>query len=192
MFRPITMSELAEAEQHTTFVKTNSYLRSYRAFITYCASRVPLTVDDLIIATHFTYGWMPTKLDLYFDDAETDLGEVTTLINQVRARGTVTAAELHKLRAVINHSLVGTSKVLHFANPQAFPIWDTKVYAYLTGQRPYAYRVEQIPVYLEYVRLCEMLAADSLFAPMHDSVNTKLGYPVSAYRALELIMFMQQ
>lgn len=57
--------------------------RSYREFVDFFAFKKELTEHDVVIGAYFTYGWMPTMLDL-----RGDLSEITTIANRVKRKGT--------------------------------------------------------------------------------------------------------
>lgn len=192
MLSPVSITQLIHDEKAVKFRVNDSYLLSYRVFIKYFSRKRHISIQDFIIGTHFTYGWMPTKLDLYFNKTPCTLKDATKILNRARQSNVISIEELKILRSVINNSLVGTSKLLHFINPHAFPIWDSGVYHYITKERPFTYRVENPHHYLEYKSNCTALSEDSRFPPIHSSINSKLGYSVSSFRAIELIMFMNR
>jgi hypothetical protein len=90
---------------------------------------------------------------------------------------------------LINHSMVGASKLLHFVNPQAFAIWDSKIYRFVHSKAPHQYRVNSPKAYSDYLCLLAKLQCDKRFPAFHVSINQKMGYPVSALRAIEIVMF---
>ena len=78
------------------------------------------------------------------------------------------------------------TKLLHFANPSLYPIWDSKICAFLTDKK---HTVNHVESYLEYVQYCDELVRDARFGDVHRSVERKLTYAVSPYRAVELVFF---
>ena len=103
----------------------------------YCAAyphllRVVACLDDdlrheaLWATAHIAYGWMPTALT----SVETDNFGIPngSIFAAIRANGPAKCL-LDQMDDVapINRSWVGTSKLLHFVNPERFPIWDTRV-----------------------------------------------------------------
>lgn len=193
---------LKKAEQIFEKVKSNpiqpsSYVRSYSAILTYC-ERSTWALDDFVCAAHMVYGWMPTALDLY--PSEQGFERAVHLLNESRLRQ-LDGSEIIELSKVINNSVVGASKLLHFVSPQRYGIWDSRIYAFLTGKNKPAYQVvNSAPKYLTYLRVLEALKDDARFGGFHETVNqnirTALGSAwtvkdaVGALRALELVMFI--
>src|SRR5207302_4976503 len=56
------------------------------------------------------------------------------------------------IRAVAEclRSVVGSSKLLHFANPKLFPIWDRKVECFRLSADPSQYHMNQVNNYAAY------------------------------------------
>ena len=70
---------------------------------------------------------------------------------------------LNRVAAAVNHSMVGASKVLHFVNPAAYPIWDRRVYrfCYRTPEGSPAaghfYQVNDAAAYADYAQTCRLV-----------------------------------
>ena len=102
-----------------------TYLRTYPALVALarCEGGGDDTTRFLQLAT-VVYGWMPRILRL---DPE-HLDKAIDAFRQARA----THQDASDFELVDNvgaclHSVVGASKLLHFANPEVFPIWDSNV-----------------------------------------------------------------
>lgn len=94
---------------------------SYKSFIEYFKDiKGELTKHNLIIGINFTYGWMPT----IFKFKNFELYEIVLILNKARNIELLNESELDIIRKCLNNSLVGTSKLLHFINPNKYPIWD--------------------------------------------------------------------
>ena len=120
---------------------------SYKEFLAYFASRQTLTEHDVIIGAYFTYGWMPTILEL-----RGPLTDVVSIANQVKNSQPITDTQLRKVAFAINGSVVGASKFLHFISPSKHAIWDSRVYRYLLQKEPYQYRLEAPNEYWNYLK----------------------------------------
>ncbi len=162
----------------------SSYHISYPEFLRYFEGYQVLDRHSLTIGIHFTYGWMPTV----FDFRSGDIDSVIIILNKARKSAIVTVEELTLLKGFLNGSLVGTSKLLHFLAPDAFPIWDSRVYRYFYRETPHFYRMDNVEKYVEYYGTCRTIAARSDFDTAHNHVVSQL-YPLSRLRSLELIMF---
>ncbi len=136
------------------------------------------------------YGWMPTILDLYLQPSKLDLASASSLLTKARNDGSLDASELSDLATLVNNSLVGASKLLHFVAPYSFAIWDSKVYSFVYEKRPHHYRVNDVNTYADYLERLAQLALRAEFGAFHASVQQKVGYAISPFRALELVMFL--
>ena len=97
--------------------------------------------------------------------------------------------EITILKNCFNNSLVGSSKLLHFINPEQFAIWDSRVCRYLLQKTPHSYIVENIDLYLDYLSFCDYLIKDNKTEELQKIVEEKIGYKISKMRAIELIFF---
>lgn len=123
------IERIIEDEKRVTFESDDTFLRSYPEFISYFQGIRHIERHHLIIAANFTYGWMPTMLRFKSRDFET----AVEVLNQAKQGQLVDENELGCFVKLINNSLVGASKLLHFANPELYSIWDSRVYRYLFG-----------------------------------------------------------
>jgi hypothetical protein len=183
------MRDVFELER-TTNIRATSYILSYPHILSYFANRSPLDVADFVRGAHLVYGWMPTALDLYPQPPNLTLAQAASLLESARAQGTISDEHLSALVSVVNNSLVGTSKLLHFVRPDVFPIWDNKIYSYVFEEKPHHYRLSDISKFREFARRVNAIRADKRFGGFHASVNLKVGYQVSEPRAVDLIMFL--
>lgn len=161
-----------------------SYELSYPFFIQYFEDRPILTRQDFIIGANFTYAWMPT----IFNFKNLDIENATRLSNNVKNGVILCEADLLLLKSVINNSLVGTSKLLHFINPNNYAIWDSRVLKFLSG-KGYKHTLEKPNLYKLYLDLCKQVTQHSDFESLLDRYNELVGYQVSPLRLAELIMF---
>lgn len=163
---------------------TYSFTHAYFAFLRYF-QRIPyIERDHVIIGAHFTYGVMPTMLAFKhdrFDDA-------ATILNQVKHEQPITNSDLTFLIGLINNSLVGVSKLLHFIAPHHYAIWDSRVCNYLYPNISYS-RMHAPATYRTYLETCNEVIQDPAFASIHESINHKMGQPVTALRAVEVVMY---
>lgn len=158
--------------------------RSYREFVSFFASKKELTEHDVVIGAYFTYGWMPTMLDL-----RGDLSEITAIANRVKKKEEIDDKSLWQVAQAINGSIVGASKFLHFINPEQHAVWDSRVYRYLHQKHPYQYRLESPGAYWDYLNRLEALSSDDRFPDLKSRIEAFIGYEISQKRAGELVMF---
>ncbi|EJM79600.1 MULTISPECIES: hypothetical protein [unclassified Pseudomonas] len=183
------MQDIFLLEPQTKVDRKKSYIRSYPHILGQLQTGAALTERDFVCGAHIVYGWMPTILDLY-PTAELTLQQGADLLNKARTKGVLSESEMANLAALVNNSVVGASKLLHFVNPDAFAIWDSKIYRFIHGQAAHQYRVNNAGAYLKYLDLLNELREDKRFPDFHSSINEKMGYPVSPRRAIEVVMFL--
>lgn len=159
---------------------------SYKEFLEFFRSKKDLTPHDLIIGAYFTYGWMPTMLEL-----KGDINVVTAIANKVRREEGISRDEFNCFARSINGSVVGASKLLHFICPNKHAIWDSRVYRYLHQEAPYQYRLEASNAYWNYLAFLDVLIKDSRFQAFKRKVDVAVGYTVTNKRACELLMFVK-
>ncbi|QSA96515.1 hypothetical protein [Methylococcus sp. EFPC2] len=184
------MTDIFNLEPNTTVLQDDSYILSYPHLLSYFAAKQSFGPEDVVCGAHMVYGWMPTVLELYPESPNIDLPKAAELLTKAKTTGVLTDDEIEQLARLVNNSLVGASKLLHFVSPERFAIWDSKIYAFVYRERPHNYRVSQVSKYRSYLTKLDQHQKDSRFATFHNSVNTKIGYSVSALRALELVMFL--
>jgi hypothetical protein len=166
-------------------VKRVSDYISYPEFLKYFSDLKTLTRHNLTIGINFTYGWMPTIFDFRSDKFD----EALYVLNEVKDGGQPTTDDLSLLKGLFNNSLVGTTKLLHFINPNKFAIWDSRVYRYLTGKEPHENRIGNGFTYLEYLTFCKYLTEQTEFYALKKNMEMKVGYDMTSFRIVELVMY---
>jgi hypothetical protein len=178
--------EKLQEDAESMLVSTEAqYLTAYQEFIEYFKSVTTITRHNTIIGISFTYSWMPTILDFRSNEIE----EATAILNRAKNGRRPSLLDLEVLKKCFNNSLVGSSKLLHFINPDIFAIWDSRVCRYLLNKEAHSYRVENITTYLNYLSFCDHLVSDPNIDKVHKIVEQKIGYELSKMRAIELIFF---
>lgn len=182
------MRDVFELESQTEIDQTSSYIVSYPHLVSYFADLEEIKVADLVRGAHMVYAWMPRILNLHVLD-DKSLANVAALLTKAKREGDLTNPEIEEIAAVIDRSLVGGSKLLHFIVPQHFAIWDSRVYQFIHGKVAHSYRVNNVALYRDYLNLLHDIEKRDGFAPFHRAMNEKLGYPVFSFRAIELVMY---
>ena len=143
-----------------------SYLLSYPYFLSYFKNLKSINLENLIIGISFTYSWMPTTLKtINLQNSK----EIITLLNDVKNGELIDEKQLTTLKTAFNNSLVGTSKLLHFINPEQYAIWDSRVFRFLNNSEPHKYKLEKPKVYIEYLKLIEKLKNEKAFEAFFES-----------------------
>lgn len=200
----ISIEELKKAAEAISFEKHNSYLSSYPIILSWVQKQ---TIDEefLVIASHVVYGWMPRILNLKNRNAIQFLEKVR---NEDIWKNVVdvkkTNEMLEDLIFCVNRSLVGVSKLLHFLNPEVYPIWDSNVYCYLFKKLPNHNQMSKIETYRNYKDSLDILISNPEINEAIEKVNQKLIayyelYPIDAdveltvkpMRAIELLLFTE-
>jgi hypothetical protein len=184
------MVDVFDLEPRTPVPRGSSYISSYPYLLSYFTSKEVLEPADLVRGAHMAYGWMPTILELYPEPPNLDLVGGAQLLTRAKHDGALSDADLCSLASLINNSLVGASKLLHFVAPTQFAIWDSKIYAFVFEEKPHSHRVQKVANYRHCLNRLVQLQNDPRFDTFHESVNAKVGYDVSSLRALELVMFL--
>lgn len=170
--------------------RTDPLIRVYPYLLDFFRRRHPLERSDFVVAANMAYGWMPKMLTLKGTDEDWDIA--LDVLNRARSQRIIEQNDLRILRSCINESLVGASKILHFMNPQHHAIWDSKVYIYLTYKKPtygnYG-TINNLDLFCQYHRICDEVAAWPGFQDGLVYVSTKMGYDISAMRAIDYVMW---
>lgn len=183
--KKVSLEQIVLDEKNIKFQPEDSVLLSYREFVGYFSNLEEITLHNLIISSYFTFGWMPMK----FEFKSQDFSAALDIINKVKLGEIIELEELIFLKGMINNSLVGTSKLLHFTNPHIYAIMDRRVYKYINGDED-TDQLNNPENYLVYLENCNEITQIESFKPIHESMNKKIGYEVTPLRALELVMFM--
>ena len=163
-----------------------TYDKSYVYFLKYFENKDTLTEEDLIISANFTYGWMPTILNF----KSSNFSECVDILNISKSKERLDKTEIETLKNLINNSLVGTSKLLHFINPDKYAIWDSRVCKFLSGVT-HKYFIEQANTYFQYLDICnELTMNDKYQAQVHEKYLDAIGHDAIKMKSIEQIMFL--
>ena len=162
----------------------DNYQFEYPYFVGFFADRDEIGIEELVIGSNMIYGWMPTIMKL----KSREFAPALHALNKAKHGKMLEDEELMSIASVVNNSLVGTSKLLHFINPELYPIWDSRVCYWLLGVKGSA-QLKRINNYRSYVELCHRLANDDDFLSLVNQFEEHIGYRVTPIRVAELIMF---
>ena len=167
--------------------QNDSYILSYPEFIRYFDSiDLKVTSHNLLIGANFIYGWMPRVLRLNLMDS--DMTYYLGLINEVKSGYELKDQELLSVKTLMNNSLVGASKLLHFINPYKYAIWDSHILKYISGNKT-SYGIDKVHYYNEYLKGLKEVINNPNFKILHEHIEDHLDYSISPFRAIELVMF---
>lgn len=123
--------------------RPNHYSKVYPSLL-YTVSALNNDIHKLNAVAHMVYGWMPTIVETFFSKLDSDL------FNYIEA-GSLDEAFLSRLKSLINNSIVGASKFLHFLEPAKYAIWDSRVFLAITGKKGYGYNVNNVRNFITYM-----------------------------------------
>lgn len=144
-----------------------------------------MTEQDLVVGANFTYGWMPTILNFKSDE----FSAAVSILNEAKRPERISDESIQTLKKLINNSLVGVSKLLHFINPEVYAIWDSRVCNFLTG-KSYSDKVQKIELFWSYLDLCNRVSSEPEFNAIHEQYIKKTGFQITHMRTVEQIMFI--
>lgn len=166
-------------------ITSDHYLDVYPHLLAHCKRQETNDMTTLVGIAHMVYGWMPTIVTF-----DTDV-EIDKQVFEMISMGSLDYEFLNKLKSMVNNSIVGVSKLLHFMNSEDYAIWDSRVYSSITGSKGYNYKVNNIEAYISYMeqikRVQEKLNMTSI-----RNVLIEKGYCTgeeSDIRLLEIILF---
>ena len=165
----------------------NSYINTYPEFIKYFDNIKLIDKHNLIVSSHFVYGWMPTIISLNLNN----LSEVLKILNKVKKGDILKPNELNVLKIAVNNSLVGVSKLLHFIRPDIYPIWDSKIYKHITGNKS-TYGIGKPERYLLYLNEIQILVKSNEFQKIYLQLKTYYNYDITKIRAVDLLLFQSK
>ena len=184
------MRDVFELEPKTNIPRDNSYIVSYPYLLAYFQSIDEFSERDFVCGAHIVYGWMPTVLGLNPGKLPIALQLGAELLTLSKQTGQLTDIEIEQLAGLVNNSLVGASKLLHFTAPNEFAIWDSKIYSFVFDEKAHNYRVNQLIKYRDYMSRLDQIKRLPGFQAFYESVKSKMGYEISPLRAIELVMFL--
>jgi hypothetical protein len=152
-------------------------------------------VLELHTVCRIAYSWMPTILKT-IDDTAWHKYPPEEVFHRVRRISDFEEAldfiDFMAKVAPVNNSWVGTSKVLHFINPEWFPIWDSRVARVFSINSQH--RVNRKTAYKDYVSFfqkCSPKLRERALVSVNGIIKSScVGLkPVGETRAIEKILF---
>jgi hypothetical protein len=213
---------LAGLDETLTASRTTSgtYRYTYDPYVRYFRDKPGngLTEQDLFVGFAFAYSWMSSIKQL--DPALATVASAVAALNKLHVlqaadlgvKGYDPAAidprHVEGLATMIEPiryflgSVIGTSKLLHFANPEVFPIWDAVIHRYCRlPEHPGA--ADSLKVYAHYTFMVHHLVSHpdyeaQIYGPLlqameqaHNAISDqyRAPEPVGKVRSAEFIMF---
>ena len=185
----IAFSQVAESDLPS--LDPRGYRDGYWALARLFRDHVKLDDRTTVLAgATAVYGWMPTifrRLE-YYDEILPTLRKLCSVRSAVEG---LEAAERcqnrDKMLRFVNGSVVGTSKFLHFMNPDSIPIWDSRV-ARSFGIEGH-WRVDNVDHYINYwsgMKGCQALPPKAF----EEFCQSPEGQGASRIRLMEYALFL--
>jgi hypothetical protein len=179
----ITINLLIKKLSTMNKINDDPYINVYPSLVEY-VSRQKKDIHSLISISHMVYGWMPTIIKFRLNNNDFDPWK------NIKA-GSLKKEFIIQMKDCINNSIVGTSKFLHFTNPDKYAIWDSRVYRSITKKRVNYNQINNVEIFIAYTKKLRELAAFAEIEKLKKDLIKK-GYcnsKVSNLRVIELIFF---
>ncbi len=173
-----------------------TYLATYPSICALGNIAGPIDMQRFHQFAAMVYGWMPRILRLNPQHTHDALNALV----QAQAATAATLAGVPIVHiANCMHSVVGASKVLHFNNPEVFPIWDSNIERFRLHQEPPHNHMNNVQNYLDYAQEVHNIRQENDFQNFYAQFNAVLHvrlaahgippYIVSEVRAIEAAAF---
>lgn len=164
-------------------------LRSYRALRALADATIDDPDDDGLLAlAHAVYGWMPTMLKNWNLDALPKAGERIHSIRSVNTHAAALKLVTNLNEKPINNSWIGTSKLLHFINPNHFPIWDSVVASCFNVGKNTCNNKKRFIKYMKFIH-DSVGKNPRMTDELSDLINMKFNYIPTGTRVIELLLY---
>ncbi len=176
-------------------LREHTYLSTYPEIIKFSQNSQLNDVQTFKMLALMTYAWMPRVLridDEYLVCAASQLSKAKDI-----TKNNYKEIKIQPIADCL-HSLVGASKILHFINPEVFPIWDSKIQI-IVGENNNNYTMKKSENYYRYVDIVYSLIENKKFYSFYKKYNQANHkrlksmnieqYDVSPVRAIEASIF---
>lgn len=168
--------------------KIESDHETYKIYLQFFKSKNQYTIDDIVVGMSLSYSWMPTILTINFRLIKENEKELLWIFECVKGGMTIDKDQLGILQKIINNSIVGTSKLLHFMNPEEYPIIDSRVCEFLFGSS--TDKLSSPVFYLDYMHFIkEKLLKHEYSQEILNEFKMKISKDITLMRAVEFCMY---
>jgi hypothetical protein len=181
----LNLTSLIEIANEFSTLPTMNLVTTYNNIISFTKRCISLNHDTITFHGLITmaYGWMPTMLNYNNIDYEKNFWRNAQL-------GKIDSAFLTETKKLVNNSIIGTSKLLHFINPDMYAIYDSNVYNKICGEPGYYNKINKTAFYISYLKKLRSLAKlkctslrNILISKNYIDINT------SNMRAIEICLY---
>jgi hypothetical protein len=161
-----------------------TYFYTYPYLIEYFKSVNSISVASFVVGKAIAYSLMPTTMNL----KKSSIDSILTPLNELKDRGIrLDTSVFSELKEIVNNSVPGSSKLLHFIRPDVYPIWDSRTDRFIYGENTDTNSLER---YQSYLSEFDRISNEAGFAQIQASLSSKLGYDITAARAFEMVMYL--
>ncbi len=147
--------------------QNNQLLTTYGSMLEFTKrNKSKFDKTTLIGLAHMAYGWMPTMIQ---NITIKDFSDWENLINA----GSLESDFLKKVMNLTNDSIVGASKLLHFLNPDLYPIYDSRVYKTILRKEKHNLS-KDVENYICYTKKLRLLSKESKGNPTFSKIEKEL------------------
>jgi hypothetical protein len=176
-----------------TELRGHTYLATYPCIIAIGTSSGLADAQRFYQLAAMIYGWMPRVLRI---DPEFTLQAIAAFGEaQTASSGNFHQVPIQNIKNCL-HSVVGASKLLHFVNPNVFPIWDSNIAKFLGISKS---NVESVAKYIDYVHEVNNIRGEKEFSEFFINFSAQYSarlfasgikpYPITEVRAVESAAF---
>lgn len=177
-------------------LRGRTYLATYPSMLAVGNVNEQIGIDRLHQLSAMVYGWMPRIVRL-------DPMHINAALNALQQAQAAKHNDHNNVEigdiANCLHSVVGASKILHFVNPNVFPIWDSNIEQFRLRREPPYNQMSRVENYLEYVGEVHEIRQENDFDEFYQGIlhvlrvrleeNDIVAYEVSEVRAIESAAF---
>jgi hypothetical protein len=172
----------------------DSYSMAYPALLSHFRNLNEIDWNCAVLGLHIVYGWMPTipRLDRILALRDENSEKLVIVLKRVRKNAELSDEDIELLKSFCNNSIISASKMLHFLNPDAYPIWDSRVAKiFLKNPRATTYQINKISVWTEYRNTLLQWSSSGHASKQCASLRKLAPFlkDVSDLRLVELVMF---
>lgn len=158
------------------------YLEGYPALIKIGQNTAATQLLSQKMLALAVYGWMPTIPKSFFDDP------YIKDVRGIRSHDCASKYVKSLQTPLVNNSWIGTSKILHFINPNHFPIWDSRIGG-IFGVT--SYKMKHQNIYVRYVQKIHQADSENpdAYKCLADKIFQSFNYLPTSIRCIELDLF---
>ena len=194
----IRFADVLEAREDKPDARQITYLRTYPVLRRLGRNESGDAEQDFSALAVAVYGWMPRVVRIKNNNNEKTI-DVFSEARQLANPRPAQIVEIVEVMTDCLFSVVGASKLLHFANEKVFPIWDSRVAEVWSDISPSHYNMSKTQNYINYAQEVAELTGKDCFDEAyiriqraHSIYLERFGireYKIGPLRAVEMAAF---